>query len=228
MTSTAARLVALLVCSDWTLSLSQPVRSLDAERWMEDTLGKFRAVSIVGNEDTSYALYTIESTEQQLAVQASTHSLTDGAEGEALSLKAMAETHSVKVPELIHYDGGATSSYIILEHLPDTTRIGVQHAKAFGQRMAELHLAEPSSEVEQPQSFGFSAPTSLVSELQPNDWTDDWVEFFLENRLNHQMYIAQQRQAIPALDYYVAEEWNALLQATGQLRAFFQGIKVKS
>ena len=254
MFSSRCRLWWLLVSSKVALSSTLPLRSIAAHKWLEDSFGALREGPIVGDEHSSYAQYSTEGSGVTYGVQAWARGLTEGTQGEALSLQAIAATGSVRVPALVHVDGSSPDgsgspesggspnhSFLITEHLSDGTRLGVEHAEALGVRMAHLHLAPPAHS---PSAFGFSVPTEAfggrstslqegsgpvgggASSLETNEWTDDWVVFFRENRINHQMYIAQQRQTIPALDYYVAEEWNGLMEATGQLRAFFQGLRV--
>lgn len=52
--------------------------------------------------------------------------------------------------------------------------------EALGRGLAALHGATA-------QAFGFASDTYCGSTLQPNPWTVDWIEFYREHRLRHQL-----------------------------------------
>ena len=54
---------------------------------------------------------------------------------------------------------------------------------------------------------------------QPNAWRDDWVEFFLEQRIGHQLRTAG--------DGTLNDEWAKVRKATNDLRSLFEGVEVR-
>ena len=48
---------------------------------------------------------------------------------------------------------------------------------------------------------------------------DDWLEFFLEQRIGHQLRMAG--------DVTLRDEWGKVCQATGDLRSLFEGVEVR-
>ena len=59
--------------------------------------------------------------------------------------------------------------------------------RAFGRAMAQLHLAAPLAAEAQEGKFGFAVDNTIGATPQPNPWTADWVEFFREHRIGHQV-----------------------------------------
>ena len=95
--------------------------------------------------------------------------------GEALGLKAMRHTGSVRIPEVIGYGDGATSgSFLVMELL---NLGGRADAAEFGRAMARMHLAEPLAPEARAGKFGFDVPNTIGGTAQPNAWCDDWVTF---------------------------------------------------
>lgn len=101
-------------------------------------------------------------------------------EPERRSLEALYEADVIRVPETYvagELDNGA--SYLIMEYIELRGAGGCQ--AELGRQLAELHLKSGS------QSFGFDIDNSIGSTPQQNPWTDDWVDFFTEQRLRYQL-----------------------------------------
>ena len=64
---------------------------------------------------------------------------------------------------------------------------GRADAALFGRRMAEMHLAEPAAKEAKAGAFGFDVPNTIGGTAQPNAWSDDWVAFYREQRIGHQV-----------------------------------------
>ncbi|MCA9290271.1 MAG: fructosamine kinase family protein [Phycisphaerales bacterium] len=99
---------------------------------------------------------------------------------EARSLDALRTTATVPVPDRIGLHRTPDAAVLLLDCLrpgppdPDAWR-------AFGVRLAALHRADG------PGRYGFDTDNHLGTTPQPNAWSDDWVEFNAQCRLEPQI-----------------------------------------
>lgn len=122
-------------------------------------------------------------------------------ETEAAGLAALAEPGALRVPSdpLPGLSPGA--AFLVMEAIP-TSSPGDRRAffERFGRRFARLHRSTADRE-DRPGRFGFEDDNFLGTTPQPNPWTDDWVGFFREHRLGHQLRLARSSGASdPELD----------------------------
>jgi len=125
---------------------------------------------------------------------------------EAAGLQAIAATNTIRVPQAITHGASDGISFLALEHLQldgrrDTRRLGAQ--------LAALHRHSADR-------FGFTQDNFIGSTPQPNDWTDDWLDFWREQRLGHQLRFAAQNG-------YGGELQRLGAQLMAALPAFFAG-----
>jgi protein-ribulosamine 3-kinase len=108
--------------------------------------------------------------------------------GEAEGLRTMFETNTLRVPEVYHYGPleSGKGSFIIMEEL-DLGHIVSQ--SRLGRALAEMHLADPLALEAKEGKFGFTIDNTIGETLQPNGWMDNWVDFFRERRLRHQLLL---------------------------------------
>jgi len=107
-------------------------------------------------------------------------------EAEALGLRQIAESQTIRVPLPICWGRAEQSAYIVLEWL----ELGHGSAATWaqmGRKLAALHR------VTSPAGFGWSQPNTIGFIPQLNDWRTHWSEFFAELRLGYQFKLAQQR-----------------------------------
>jgi fructosamine-3-kinase len=109
-------------------------------------------------------------------------------EAEALGLQDLAASHSVRVPQVICWGIAENSSFIILEWI-DLGRGTTSTWAEFGRQLARLHHNTSS------KGFGWIQGNTIGSTPQPNPWTQDWAEFFVEHRIGYQLQLAQRRGA---------------------------------
>ncbi len=64
--------------------------------------------------------------------------------------------------------------------------------------------------------FGFAVDNTIGGTPQPNGWTDNWVDFFREQRLRHQLDLAN--------DGRLSDMGHKLM---ANLEALFEGVKVR-
>eukprot|EP00887_Chlorella_sp_A99_P005059 scaffold112.g5059.t1 len=79
-----------------------------------------------------------------------------------------------------------------------------------------MHLATPQHE--HAGQFGFVCDNTIGGTPQPNPWEDDWVAFFREHRLRHQLRLAGNARLNAAAEP---------LLRPGALETFFHGIEVR-
>ncbi|WOL10023.1 protein-ribulosamine 3-kinase, chloroplastic [Canna indica] len=105
-------------------------------------------------------------------------------EGEALGLSAMYATQSIHVPRPYKVGPLPTGgSFIIMEFIEFGSSRGNQ--SVLGKKLAEMHKAGKSS-----KGFGFDVDNTIGSTPQINNWSSDWIEFFVEHRLGYQLKLA--------------------------------------
>jgi len=137
--------------------------------------------------------------------------------GEALGLQAMYATNTLRIPKVYAYgDDGKGGSYIVMEYLP--LGRGADQFE-FGKAMAEMHLAPCAAPEAQGGQFGFPIDNTIGGTSQPNSWDSSWVRFFREQRIGHQVKLADSPR--------LSEQWEAVLAATEDLEALFAGVHVR-
>ncbi|MFE4107851.1 fructosamine kinase family protein [Almyronema epifaneia] len=111
-------------------------------------------------------------------------------EREALGLKEIAASHTLRVPRPVCWGLAESSAYVVMEWLD----LGAGNAQAWqkmGQQLAAMHQVESS------QGFGWSQDNTIGSTPQLNPWTSDWLTFYREHRLRYQLQLASRRGHFP-------------------------------
>jgi fructosamine-3-kinase len=107
-------------------------------------------------------------------------------EAEAIGLREIADTQTIRAPQPICWGTTNGSAYIVLEWLD--LGYGTHRAwEAMGHNLAAMHR------VTSPQGFGWSQANTIGFIPQLNPWTADWVEFFSQHRLGYQFQLARKR-----------------------------------
>jgi len=155
-----------------------------------------------------------EGVARRLFVKSARRSAREMFEGEALGLRVLRAARAIRVPEVIHFDDAPDGgSFLVMEHLELT---GSADPAEVGRAMARLHLAEPSLAEARAGSFGFCVDNTIGGTPQPNAWQADWIEFYREQRIAHQLRLAGNDE----LD----QLWAAVLERTDGLGALFAGM----
>lgn len=105
---------------------------------------------------------------------------------EALGLKQMAQTNTIRVPKPICWGIADNSAYIVLEWL-DLGAANTNSWQQMGRNLAAMHRANSS------KGFGWEQNNTIGSTSQINNWTTDWVEFYASHRLGYQFQLAKRR-----------------------------------
>ncbi|KAL3795135.1 hypothetical protein HJC23_007363 [Cyclotella cryptica] len=139
-------------------------------------------------------------------VKSSSRSCKDMFYGEALGLQAMyacsggdgadGDGDALRIPKVYHYGdySDGRGSFLIMEYL---NLSGRSDDRALGKAMARMHLSPPTKEAGNPNSsFGFEVDNTIGGTPQPNPWTKpnsgtkEWIEFFRDHRIGHQLNLA--------------------------------------
>ncbi len=107
-------------------------------------------------------------------------------EAEALGLKQMLATATIRVPKPICWGTAKGSAYIVLEWL-ELGSGDPQSWEEMGRRLAAMHSSTSS------QGFGWEQNNNIGSTPQINNWTADWAEFYAKHRLGYQFQQATRR-----------------------------------
>jgi len=112
-------------------------------------------------------------------------------EAEGLSALRRAAGGTLRVPEVVAThdalsptEGDGVPSFLLLEHVT-AGPTGAKFFEEFGRAFATMHRTSSGA------SAGFDHDNYLGSTPQPNGWRDDWVVFWREQRLEHQLSLAR-------------------------------------
>ena len=109
-------------------------------------------------------------------------------EAELDGLNQIANTHTIRVPQPICTGTAEEYSYLVLEYLP-IVQLTEKTRYELGIKLAELHLVSGST------AFGLSRDNTIGTTAQPNPWTANWIDFWREIRIKHQLDLAIQNGA---------------------------------
>ncbi|NER49879.1 MAG: fructosamine kinase family protein [Symploca sp. SIO1A3] len=110
---------------------------------------------------------------------------------EALGLKQMYATQTIRIPKPICVGTTADYSYIVLEWLELGGSKNTQSWQEMGRQLAAMHRATTPQESQ--GKFGWQENNTIGSTPQINTWTADWGEFFAEHRIGYQLKLARRR-----------------------------------
>lgn len=107
---------------------------------------------------------------------------------EYAGLQLLKETDTVAIPEVYGKDSIADYSFLILEHIESKTADPIfwEH---FGNIMADLHRNKEDY-------FGLNYDNFIGILNQKNTFSNSWVQFFIENRLDPQIELAYKNNLI--------------------------------
>jgi fructosamine-3-kinase len=107
-------------------------------------------------------------------------------EAEALGLKEIYDSKTIRVPRPICWGIAETQAFIVLDWL-DFGRGSEQSWQRMGENLAALHR------VTSPKGFGWDRNNTIGETPQRNPWTENWAEFYREHRLRYQFQLAHRR-----------------------------------
>lgn len=141
-------------------------------------------------------------------------------EGEALGLQAMYECSKggrLKIPKVYSWGDYQGGSYLLMEFL---NLGGRGDDYSLGQAVAHMHAADPTklSDAGNPDGrYGFPVDNTIGGTPQPNSWTKggstaDWVAFFRDHRIGHQLQLAGNSKLSKLWDVDIAPRLDALFE----------------
>ena len=98
---------------------------------------------------------------------------------ERAGLDALRASATIRVPEAYLVGSDGAHSYIVMEFVDLAGRPAPERLAA---DLAALHACFA-------ERFGFDCDNTIGSTPQPNAWRDDWVGFWREQRLGHQLQL---------------------------------------
>ena len=110
-------------------------------------------------------------------------------EAEALGLKDIYETGTIRVPKPICSGVAGSSCYLVMEWL-NMAKGNPDSWEKMGHKLAAMHKHHFASHE---KKFGWKINNTIGATPQINTWTQNWVEFYVKNRLAYQFEIAKRR-----------------------------------
>jgi fructosamine-3-kinase len=107
-------------------------------------------------------------------------------EREAYMLRYLREKTELPVPEVYH----SSETLLLMELMPGKGNLSGAQTHA-GELLAALHEVTTGA-------YGHERDTLIGSLLQPNPWTESWVEFFRDQRLLYLTGVASEAGRLPA------------------------------
>lgn len=117
---------------------------------------------------------------------------------EAMGLALIKQTKTIKVPEVLGYFDGedihqSLPAFILMEYIPSSKPLSRHTFQTLGEQLAQMHLRTHSPG----GMYGLEEDNFLGTTLQTNRWHEDWVSFFIEQRIRPQMELASRNGNLP-------------------------------
>jgi len=109
-------------------------------------------------------------------------------EREAEGLQLIRSNTSLKVPDVIGFGETSEDAFLILEYLAPATA-GLDYHRNLGKGLAELHRSTSDS-------FGLDTDNYIGSLHQSNSRHEDWIPFFIHERIEPMLRKARDAKAI--------------------------------
>ena len=108
-------------------------------------------------------------------------------EAEAKGLQSLKNTQTVRVPTPYYWAEEEGYSFLIMEHLQLSAHTPSSQ-KELGTLLAKMHLAKGA------KKFGYDINNTIGTTPQINTWSENWVEFFIHQRLVVQLKLLEQKR----------------------------------
>lgn len=108
-------------------------------------------------------------------------------EAEAAGLEAIGASHSLQAPRAIAWGVDSKNSWLAMEYLAFASARSDTNA-LLGRQLAAMHRCSAAA-------FGWDRDNTIGRTPQPNARSQDWAEFFAEQRLGFQLALAEHNGA---------------------------------
>lgn len=126
--------------------------------------------------------YTIRDAGRAYFVKLNSANLSDMFAAEAEGLSEIAASNSIRVPEVICTGISANQAYLVLEQL-DLGQGKSNSHEQLGRELAQMHRYTADQ-------YGWHRDNTIGSTPQQNNQTNDWIQFWREQRLGFQLSLA--------------------------------------
>ena len=103
-------------------------------------------------------------------------------EAEAAGLHALSAAKAIRVPEPLCSGQVGEQAYLVTEYI-ELGRPSGESLETAGRQLAKLHASIADQ-------FGWQQDNHIGATPQSNDWQDNWIEFWREQRLGYQLGLA--------------------------------------
>ncbi len=142
------------------------------------------------------AWHVTSNNNQHFFIKTNHHSKLHTLEAEALGLEALGKHISadnpLRIPAVYTCGSNDEYSWLILEYIA-FGRSSSKSQAALGTGLAMLHQQTA-------KQFGFAADNVIGESLQTNTWTNDWIDFWKQQRLGTQFKLAKQHGFYPNIE----------------------------
>jgi len=104
-------------------------------------------------------------------------------DSEAQSLMAIEQSLSIKTPKVITWGCVENRAFLALEHLNLRSSTTPDGARQLGLKLAQMHRHTN-------KQFGWHQNNTIGTNAQINDWHSNWLTFWRDQRLGHQLNLA--------------------------------------
>lgn len=141
-------------------------------------------VTSVGGGDINIA-YRLQTADLNWFIKLNQANLVYMFVAEAAGLRELADSETVRVPEVICHGQVENQAYLVLNFI-NLTSLSGPSASRFGEQLAQLHRQSKDY-------FGWPIDNTIGSTPQINDKANDWVSFWRQQRLGKQLQFAAAR-----------------------------------
>lgn len=159
-------------------------RFLNISERIAETTGldfKVQSFDVLGGGDINSA-YRLKGVDQCYFVKLNRPELVTMFAAEFSGLNELASTQTLRVPKPVVYGQNNENSFLVLEYL-ELSRASKTSERLLGQQLAKLHAKT------QP-FFGFSQDNTIGSTPQLNTLSQNWLDFWRNQRLAYQLQLA--------------------------------------
>ncbi|WP_340122548.1 fructosamine kinase family protein [Methylobacter svalbardensis] len=128
------------------------------------------------------AAYRLQAANHRFFVKLNTPDRLPMFEAETAGLQALAQTRTIRVPKFIVCGQTPVHAFLVLEYIVLNKR-NSRSEQLLGQQLAQLHRQKQAY-------FGWHRDNTIGTTLQVNGRYDDWLSFWQEQRLGHQLALA--------------------------------------